>query len=186
MVQQINRAVISIPSNIVEGYGRKTAKDKSHFLNIAYSLMMELICQYEISEALGYISNDELDEVMVSAYRLSVKIINFRLSVLRAEGSKMDVKRLWWVGAKRLLRSRKVASLALRSMDYGHAKKWQSYNWRLLAVTWFQGRATTALRCSAALCDSKAVIFAWQSYTSRLLVTTLPSDINRRNYEYIC
>ena len=78
LVQQINRAAISIPSNIVEGYGRTTAKDKSHFLNMAYSSMMELVCQYEISNALGYITDDELDDMMDSAYRLSIKINSFR------------------------------------------------------------------------------------------------------------
>ena len=81
LVQQINRAAISIPSNIVEGYGRTTAKDKSHFLNMAYSSMMELVCQYEISHVLGYITDDELDDMMDSAYRLSVKISHFREAV---------------------------------------------------------------------------------------------------------
>ena len=81
LVQQINRAAISIPSNIVEGYGRITAKDKSHFINMAYSSLMELVCQFEISEALGYISNDELENIMGKAHHLSVKISNFRQSV---------------------------------------------------------------------------------------------------------
>ena len=83
LVQQINRAAISIPSNIVEGYGRTTAKDKSHFLNMAYSSMMELICQYEISEALGYIDHADLDDITASVYRLSVKISKFRQSISR-------------------------------------------------------------------------------------------------------
>ena len=81
LVQQINRAAISIPSNIVEGYGRTTAKDKSHFLNMAYSSMMELVCQYEISNALGYITDEELEDMTDSAYRLSVKISHFREAV---------------------------------------------------------------------------------------------------------
>ena len=81
LVQQINRAAISIPSNIVEGYGQITAKDKSHFINMAYSSLMELVCQFEISEALGYISNEELENIMGKAHHLSVKISNFRQSV---------------------------------------------------------------------------------------------------------
>ena len=81
LVQQINRAAISIPSNIVEGYGRTSAKDKSHFLNMAYSSMMELVCQYEISNALGYITDEELEDMTDSAYRLSVKISHFREAV---------------------------------------------------------------------------------------------------------
>ena len=81
LVQQINRAAISIPSNVVEGYGRMTAKDKSHFLNMAYSSLMELVCQFEIAEALGYITSEALESIMGQAHHLSVKISNFRQSV---------------------------------------------------------------------------------------------------------
>ena len=81
LVQQINRAAISIPSNVVEGYGRMTAKDKGHFLNMAYSSLMELVCQFEIAEALGYITSEALDNIMSKAHHLSVKISNFRQSV---------------------------------------------------------------------------------------------------------
>ena len=81
LVQQVNRAAISIPSNIVEGYGRMTAKDKSHFLNMAYSSLMELVCQFEIAEALGYITSEALESIMGQAHHLSVKISNFRQSV---------------------------------------------------------------------------------------------------------
>lgn len=83
LVQQINRAAISIPSNIVEGYGRTTSKDKSHFVNMAYSSMMELVCQYEISRELAYITDDDLDDIMANAYRLSVKLSHFREAVGR-------------------------------------------------------------------------------------------------------
>ena len=81
LVQQINRAAISIPSNVVEGYGRMTVKDKSHFLNMAYSSLMELVCQFEIAEALGYITSEALENIMGQAHHLSVKISNFRQSV---------------------------------------------------------------------------------------------------------
>ena len=78
LVQQMNRAAISVPSNIVEGYSRPTPKDKGHFLNIAYGSLMELICQYEIAESLGYISPDDLRTIMAEAHNLAVKISNFR------------------------------------------------------------------------------------------------------------
>ena len=60
---------------------KTTAKDKSHFLNMAYSSMMELVCQYEISKELGYITDEELEDMTDSAYRLSVKISHFREAV---------------------------------------------------------------------------------------------------------
>ena len=35
LCDQLRRAVVSIPSNIAEGYGRDTHKDFAHFLSLA-------------------------------------------------------------------------------------------------------------------------------------------------------
>jgi four helix bundle protein len=78
LVQQINRAVISIPSNIAEGYSRSSNKDKAHFLNIAYGSLMEIVCQYEISASLGYITDKQYEEILGMAHDLAVRISNFR------------------------------------------------------------------------------------------------------------
>ena len=58
LVSQINRAVVSIPSNIAEGTSRNSGKDKAHFMNIAYGSTMELLTQLIISKELGYIDNE--------------------------------------------------------------------------------------------------------------------------------
>jgi four helix bundle protein len=87
LVQQLNRAAISIPSNIVEGYSRASAKEKSHFLNIAYGSLMELVCQLEIACSLGYISDEICDRLMGKAQDLAVRICNFRSYVNRRNTS---------------------------------------------------------------------------------------------------
>ena len=56
---QIRRAVVSVPSNIVEGVGRATDKEKAHFISMAYSSLMEVLCQMEIAYKVHYISEDE-------------------------------------------------------------------------------------------------------------------------------
>ena len=60
LCDQLRRAIVSVPSNIVEGLSRTTDKEKHHFLNIAYGSLMETLCQLDISADLGYITNDEL------------------------------------------------------------------------------------------------------------------------------
>ena len=57
---QIRRAVISIPSNIAEGMGRSSIKERIHFLEIANGSLTETMCQLEIAQLLEYISNEEL------------------------------------------------------------------------------------------------------------------------------
>lgn len=81
LIQQINRAVVSIPSNIAEGYSRTSNKDKSHFLNIAYGSLMEAVCQFEIAASLGYITDKQCEEMLEKAHDLAVRISNFRTYV---------------------------------------------------------------------------------------------------------
>ena len=63
LCNQLRRAVISIPSNIAEGSGRTSAKDQAHFFEMAYGSLMEISCQIDIAFDLGYISQDELNQV---------------------------------------------------------------------------------------------------------------------------
>ena len=67
----MRRAAISMPSNIAEGFRRKSQKDKLQFIRIAYSSRAELETQLEISRDLGYLNEKdfnnlagELDEIM--------------------------------------------------------------------------------------------------------------------------
>ncbi len=55
---QMTRAAISIPSNIAEGFGRNTAKDKIQFYGIAKGSTLELRSQMYIARDLKYIDID--------------------------------------------------------------------------------------------------------------------------------
>ena len=81
LCQQMNRAAVSVPSNIAEGYSRFSTKEKMHFMNMAYGSLMELTCQFEIAKDLGYISQEQLNEYIDKAKNLAVKISNFRRTI---------------------------------------------------------------------------------------------------------
>jgi len=53
ITNQMRRSVISVSSNIVEGSYRATGKDKSNFMTIAYSSLMELLNQTLLPLILG-------------------------------------------------------------------------------------------------------------------------------------
>ena len=56
LVSQIRRCAVSIPSNIAEGYGRKSIADYSRFLQMGIGSLFELQTQLEIAKNLEYIS----------------------------------------------------------------------------------------------------------------------------------
>ncbi len=84
LVSQMNRAVISVPSNIAEGISRGSRKDQIHFLNISYGSLMELACQSDISYKLGYITDKQRKELSAKINNLAVKINNF-ISYIRKD-----------------------------------------------------------------------------------------------------
>ena len=63
LTSQIRRSAVSIPSNIAEGYGRKTTLDYVRFLYIAYGSVCELETQTMISGDLGYVGKERLQEL---------------------------------------------------------------------------------------------------------------------------
>ncbi len=60
LISQINRAAVSIPSNIAEGAGRNSNKEFSRFLSIAMGSCFELDTQFIISEKLNFINSEEI------------------------------------------------------------------------------------------------------------------------------
>ena len=59
LTSQARRSAVSIPSNIAEGYGRRTKPDYIRSLYIAYGSVCELDTQILLSCDLGYIRAKE-------------------------------------------------------------------------------------------------------------------------------
>jgi four helix bundle protein len=54
LVSQMNRAAVSVMSNIAEGSSRTSRKDQAHFSQMAYSSLMEVACQLQLALELKY------------------------------------------------------------------------------------------------------------------------------------
>jgi four helix bundle protein len=60
----MRRAAVSIPSNIAEGQGRRSAADFRRFLHIALGSGAELDTQIVIATELGYLSLANIEKAM--------------------------------------------------------------------------------------------------------------------------
>jgi four helix bundle protein len=56
---QVRRAIISVTSNIAEGFSRRTAKDKTHFYSMAMGSISEVLNQLLIARDLSYITESD-------------------------------------------------------------------------------------------------------------------------------
>lgn len=84
LTSQMNRAAISIPSNIAEGAGRNSNKEFTQFLNITMGSCFELETQITIAFELSYIQKEDLETFIIDLNRLE-KMINSLITTLRKE-----------------------------------------------------------------------------------------------------
>lgn len=78
LVSQINRCVVSIPSNIAEGCSRTSQKDFSRFLQISLGSAFELETQIEIAKEIGFV-----DLVLHSEIISELNVIQKRIQSLK-------------------------------------------------------------------------------------------------------
>jgi four helix bundle protein len=83
LISQMRRCAISIPSNIAEGYGRKSTNNYIRFLNIAMGSIYELQTQLEISLNLKYLKEKDFEKF----YELCRELERMLSSMTRKLGS---------------------------------------------------------------------------------------------------
>ena len=83
LVSQLNRAAVSVASNLAEGTSRTSMKDQGHFSQLAFSSLMEVACQLTLASDLGYLTQYDLSNIKNDISTLANKINALRNSQLR-------------------------------------------------------------------------------------------------------
>lgn len=82
LCDQMQRAAVSISSNIAEGSSRESEKDFSHFLEIAIGSAFEIETQLLIAKNLGYINNEQynalVDKLSITERQIHSLILKIR------------------------------------------------------------------------------------------------------------
>ena len=68
---QIRRSIISVSSNIAEGFERETSKEFKRFLYVAKASIGEVRSQLYLSVDLNYVSKDKFEELYENATDIS-------------------------------------------------------------------------------------------------------------------
>lgn len=85
LVSQIRRAAVSIPSNIAEGKGRLTDRDRAHFFCQARGSLLELETQILIAQRLNYTSDSRAKAIIDLAAELGRMLNSLIHSIRPAE-----------------------------------------------------------------------------------------------------
>ncbi len=85
---QIERAGLSIPSNIAEGAERGSNKDFAHFLNFSKGSCGELRTQLYIARKLNELEKGSFDSLIRESREISAMLQGLRTSVLRKSAAK--------------------------------------------------------------------------------------------------
>ncbi|MCK9401712.1 MAG: four helix bundle protein [Bacteroidales bacterium] len=71
LTSQLRRSLISVPSNIIEGYSRNNKKEFLHFMKFSYASLSEAKYQMNFAIERGYITNRECEFFLVTAEEVS-------------------------------------------------------------------------------------------------------------------
>jgi four helix bundle protein len=81
LTSQMQRAAVSVPANIVEGYLRRLPREKARFYNIAEGSAAELRYFFMLSHKLGYLSGPTpLPGLIEEGSRMLRALVNATLS----------------------------------------------------------------------------------------------------------
>ena len=79
---QLGRAIISVPSNLAEGCGRPSIKERIHFIEIAYGSLMESLTQLIVANDLGFINDIEFNDIRSRIEEVAKFISGLRKSLI--------------------------------------------------------------------------------------------------------
>ena len=82
LTSQLRRAVIAVPSNIVEGCGHRTEPDYLRFLEIAFGSAQEVEYQLTLARRLGYLTPEDA-AIVESLANETCRVLNALIQALR-------------------------------------------------------------------------------------------------------
>ena len=78
LTSQIRRAAVSVPANIAEGQGRFHTKEFLNHLSMARGSLFELETELQLSQRVGFLSQEPLDSLLALSAEISRMLSGLR------------------------------------------------------------------------------------------------------------
>ena len=85
LTSQLNRAAVSVPSNIAEGQGRNSSKEFLYHLSVAYGSLLEAETQIQIAANLTYINQADADKLFSQTAEVGRMINGLSKSLIQSK-----------------------------------------------------------------------------------------------------
>lgn len=86
LCDQMQRAAVSIPSNIAEGCSRKSVNEFAHFLEFSLGSSYEVETQLEIAVRLGYVKKDDFEKAIDKVQSIEKRVTGL-IQTIRPDNS---------------------------------------------------------------------------------------------------
>lgn len=86
LCDQLQRAVVSISSNIAEGSARPSDVEFAHFLDMSLGSAFEVETQLQISKNIGYISNEQYMDMITELNEIEKQLNGLIKTLRRSKG----------------------------------------------------------------------------------------------------
>ena len=93
LIFQMRRSAVAIPSNVAEGYGRKSSKEYCQFYSIAYGSVLELETQVIISKKLGFGNEKDYSSILNLIEEMSKMLHTMQLKIKKLNAKPLITKR---------------------------------------------------------------------------------------------
>lgn len=84
---QLRRAAFSVPCNIVEGYARRSRRERLHYLNIAEASLAEVGYCLHVASRLGYLRPEEYGSLARDARSTAAPLVGLIKAVRHGNGT---------------------------------------------------------------------------------------------------
>ena len=81
LTSQLQRAAVSVPSNIAEGQARNSSKELNQFLGIARGSLAELETQIMLAQRLGYLTTEKMNPALEKAEEIGKMLKGLQKSI---------------------------------------------------------------------------------------------------------